>query len=197
MGLQAGTKLGSYEIGAPLSATGTGELYRAKDLSLQREVAIKILTASFGRDTDRPRRFTKEAQATAALNHPNIVSVYQIGQGKRRAVHCVGAAGRAEPAGCAAQRGGAGAQGAGVRSASRARAGGLGGTGGISNEPRQTAGDTGTSAKEPVAGCGRDGKSVLVLANLEVPAKVCRVDIGTGKRQFGRQFDPRRLREFP
>ena len=80
MGLQAGTKLGNYEIGAPLSAGGMGEVYRARDLSRQREVAIKIPTASFSRDSDRLRRFTQEAQATAALNHPNILSVYQIGQ---------------------------------------------------------------------------------------------------------------------
>lgn len=84
MGLQAGTKLGSYEIGAPLGAGGMGELYRAKDLSLQREVAIKILAASFSRNTDRLRRFAQEAQATAALNHPNILSVYQIGQQRAR-----------------------------------------------------------------------------------------------------------------
>jgi serine/threonine protein kinase len=80
MSLQAGTKLGSYEIGAPQGAGGRGEVYRAKDLSLQREVAIQMMTASFSRDTDRLRRFTQEAQATAALNHPNILSVYQIGQ---------------------------------------------------------------------------------------------------------------------
>src|SRR5579862_1052488 len=52
MGLQAGTKLGNYEIGAPLGAGGMGEVYRAKDLSLQREVAIKILPASFSQDAD-------------------------------------------------------------------------------------------------------------------------------------------------
>ena len=80
MGLLVGTKLGNYEIGGPLGAGGMGEVYRAKDLSLQRDVAIKILPASFSRDTDRLRRFTQEAQATAALNHPNILSVYQIGQ---------------------------------------------------------------------------------------------------------------------
>ena len=84
MGLQAGTKLGSYEIGAPPGAGGMGEVYRAKDLSLQREVAIKILTKSFSRNTDRLRRFAQEAQATAALNHPNILSVYQIGQQRAR-----------------------------------------------------------------------------------------------------------------
>ena len=80
MGLQAGTKLGNYEIVGPLGAGGMGEVYRARDISLQREVAVKILPASFSKDADRLRRFTQEAQATAALNHPNILSVYQIGQ---------------------------------------------------------------------------------------------------------------------
>src|SRR5437868_8587740 len=80
MGLHPGTKLGNYEIVAPLGAGGMGEVYRARDLSLQREVAVKVLPASFSRDADRLLRFTQEAQATAALNHPNILSVYQIGQ---------------------------------------------------------------------------------------------------------------------
>jgi sugar lactone lactonase YvrE len=80
MGLQPGTKLGNYEIVGPLGAGGMGEVYRARDNSLQREVAVKILPASFSKDADRLRRFTQEAQATAALNHPNILSVYQIGQ---------------------------------------------------------------------------------------------------------------------
>src|SRR5437899_1212668 len=80
MGLQPGTKLGNYEIVALLGAGGMGEVYRARDLSLQREVAVKILPASFSKDADRLRRFMQEAQATAALNHPNILSVYQIGQ---------------------------------------------------------------------------------------------------------------------
>src|SRR5260221_8270431 len=80
MGLPAGTKVGNYEIVAPLGAGGMGEVYRARDNSLQREVAVKILPASFSKAVDRLRRFTQEAQATAALNHPNILSVYQIGQ---------------------------------------------------------------------------------------------------------------------
>src|SRR5207248_7446111 len=79
MGLRAGTKLGNYEIGAALGAGGMGEVYRARYLSLQLEVAIKVLTASFSRDADRLQRFTQEAQATAALNHPDILSVYQMG----------------------------------------------------------------------------------------------------------------------
>jgi Tol biopolymer transport system component len=80
MALRPGTKLGNYLINAPLGAGGMGEVYRATDLSLQREVAVKILLTSFSQDADRLHRFLQEAQATAALNHPNILSVYQIDQ---------------------------------------------------------------------------------------------------------------------
>ncbi|MFI5059632.1 MAG: protein kinase [Candidatus Acidiferrales bacterium] len=80
MALASGTKLGPYEILAPLGAGGMGEVYRARDASLRRDVAIKLIPATFSRDSDRLRRFTQEAQSTAALNHPNILSIYQIGE---------------------------------------------------------------------------------------------------------------------
>jgi eukaryotic-like serine/threonine-protein kinase len=80
MALAPGTKLGTYEILAPLGAGGMGEVYRARDASLRRDVAIKLLPATFSRDSDRLRRFTQEAQSTAALSHPNILSIYQIGE---------------------------------------------------------------------------------------------------------------------
>src|SRR5579862_7637698 len=80
MTLPAGTKLGPYEIGAPIGAGGMGEVYRAKDTRLGREVAIKILPESFARDTDRLRRFEQEARAVAALNHPNILAIHDIGE---------------------------------------------------------------------------------------------------------------------
>src|SRR5271155_4294064 len=80
MTLAPGTKLGPYEILAPLGAGGMGEVYRARDASLRRDVAIKLIPATFSRDSDRLRRFTQEAQSTAALNHPNILSIYQIGE---------------------------------------------------------------------------------------------------------------------
>jgi len=79
MSLQAGAKLGTYEIIAPLGAGGMGEVYRARDPQLGRDVAIKILPASLTRDPDRLRRFEQEARAAAALNHPNILAVYQLG----------------------------------------------------------------------------------------------------------------------
>ncbi len=80
MPLEPGSKLGPYEILAPLGAGGMGEVYRARDNALKREVAIKVLPAFWSRDVDRLRRFELEAQAAAALNHPNIVSIFSIGQ---------------------------------------------------------------------------------------------------------------------
>jgi hypothetical protein len=80
MPLNPGTKLGPYEIVAPLGAGGMGEVYRAKDTRLGRDVALKILPESFAREGDRLRRFEQEARAVAALNHPNILAVFDIGQ---------------------------------------------------------------------------------------------------------------------
>ncbi|HEY3204674.1 MAG TPA: protein kinase [Thermoanaerobaculia bacterium] len=79
MTLSAGARLGPYEILAPLGAGGMGEVYRAKDPRLGREVAIKVLPASFSQDADRLRRFEQEARAAGVLNHPNITAVYDIG----------------------------------------------------------------------------------------------------------------------
>ena len=75
----AGARFGPYEILAPLGAGGMGEVYRALDSRLGREVAIKVLPASFAADPDRSRRFELEARATGMLNHPNILAVYDIG----------------------------------------------------------------------------------------------------------------------
>ena len=79
MALSAGTRLGPYEILSPLGAGGMGEVYRAKDPRLGRDVAIKVLPASFSADADRLRRFEQEARAAGILNHPNITAVYDIG----------------------------------------------------------------------------------------------------------------------
>jgi len=78
MSLASGTKLGPYEIVAPLGAGGMGEVYRAKDTKLNRDVAIKVLPESFALDADRVARFTREAQVLASLNHPNIAQIYGI-----------------------------------------------------------------------------------------------------------------------
>jgi len=87
MPLPPGTKLGPYEIVSTLGAGGMGEVYRARDTRLGREVAIKILPASFAADVERLRRFEQEARAIAALNHPNIVALYDIGQYGE--THCI------------------------------------------------------------------------------------------------------------
>ena len=92
MTLAAGTRLGPYEILAPLGAGGMGEVYRATDPRLGREVAIKVLPASFSQDADRLRRFEQEARPPGVLNHPNITAVYDIGDARRRAVRRHGAA---------------------------------------------------------------------------------------------------------
>jgi len=77
--LPSGTKLGPYEILSPLGAGGMGEVYRAKDPRLGREVAIKVLPATFSQDADRLKRFEAEARAAGVLNHPGITAVYDIG----------------------------------------------------------------------------------------------------------------------
>ena len=79
MALPSGTRLGVYEITAPIGAGGMGEVYRARDPRLGRDVAIKVLPSAFSADIDRLHRFEQEARAAAALNHPNILAVYDIG----------------------------------------------------------------------------------------------------------------------
>src|SRR5580692_5728383 len=80
MALTPGTKLGPYEIVSPVGAGGMGEVYRARDARLNRDVAIKVLPAAFARDPERLRRFQQEAQAIAALNHPNILAIHDFGE---------------------------------------------------------------------------------------------------------------------
>src|SRR5262245_45954108 len=79
MPLAPGSRLGPYEIIAPLGAGGMGEVYRARDPRLAREVAIKVLPASYAGDADRLRRFEQEARAAGGLNHPNVLSIHDIG----------------------------------------------------------------------------------------------------------------------
>ncbi|MDQ1406160.1 MAG: eukaryotic-like serine/threonine-protein kinase, partial [Acidobacteriaceae bacterium] len=79
MALAEGTKLDGYEVLSLLGEGGMGEVYRARDPVLKRDVAIKVLPQFVSQDPDRMRRFQQEAQAAAALNHPNILAVYQLG----------------------------------------------------------------------------------------------------------------------
>jgi eukaryotic-like serine/threonine-protein kinase len=76
--LAAGSSLGPYSIVSPLGAGGMGEVYRARDSRLDREVALKILSEEFARDTGRLERFAREAQTLAALNHPHIAQIYGL-----------------------------------------------------------------------------------------------------------------------
>src|SRR5215472_14275365 len=79
MALSAGTRLGPYEILSPLGAGGMGEVYRAKDLRLNREVAIKVLPERLAHNPESLARFDRESKAVAALSHPNIVALYDVG----------------------------------------------------------------------------------------------------------------------
>jgi eukaryotic-like serine/threonine-protein kinase len=85
MSLSPNTTLAHYSIITKIGAGGMGEVYRARDARLEREVAIKLLPADVSSDTDRLRRFEQEARATSALNHPNILTVYALSDG---AVSC-------------------------------------------------------------------------------------------------------------
>jgi serine/threonine protein kinase len=85
----AGSRLGSYDILSPLGAGGIGEVYRAKDTKLGRDVALKILPASFTNDPERVARFRREAQVLASLNHPQIAQIHGLERevGRRSAGH--------------------------------------------------------------------------------------------------------------
>ena len=76
MSIPVGTRLGSYEILAPIGAGGMGEVYRARDTKLDRDVAIKVLPEELASDEERVARFEREAKLLASLNHPNIAGIY-------------------------------------------------------------------------------------------------------------------------
>jgi serine/threonine protein kinase len=88
MALAAGTKLDGYEVLSLLGKGGMGEVYRARDPVLKRDVAIKVLPQFVSQDPDRMRRFQQEAQAAAALNHPNLLAVINSAISKVRRTWC-------------------------------------------------------------------------------------------------------------
>ena len=77
--LSAGLKLGPYEITSPLGSGGMGEVYRARDARLSRDVAVKVLPERFSKDQERLRRFEQEARAAGTLNHPNVLTIFDVG----------------------------------------------------------------------------------------------------------------------
>ena len=83
--LETGMRLGTHEILGLLGAGGMGEVYRAVDTKLNRQVAIKVLPGAYARDPERIARFHREAQAVAALNHPNIAAIYGLEETKPKA----------------------------------------------------------------------------------------------------------------
>src|SRR6185503_1164827 len=86
MGLASGTRIGSYEVVAQIGAGGMGEVYRARDTRLKRDVALKILPDSFAHDPDRLARFQREAEVLASLNHPNIAIIHGLEESVRALV---------------------------------------------------------------------------------------------------------------
>jgi serine/threonine protein kinase len=78
VGIQPGTRLGPYEVGALVGAGGMGEVYRAHDVRLNRDVALKVLPDAFSRDSQRMARFEREAKLLASLNHTNIAAIYGL-----------------------------------------------------------------------------------------------------------------------
>ncbi len=102
--MQPGTRLGPYEVVAQIGSGGMGEVYRARDTRLGRDVAIKVLPEEFVADPERLRRFEQEARAVAALSNPNILAFYDVGTHEGITVPRHRAAGRREPAGAASGR---------------------------------------------------------------------------------------------
>jgi serine/threonine protein kinase len=98
MALSPGSRLGPYEILAPLGAGGMGEVYKARDKKLDRDVAVKVLPQSVAADPDTLARFEREAKAVGALSHPNILAIHDFGIEGQRRLRRHGASGRSDAA---------------------------------------------------------------------------------------------------
>ena len=121
MSLVAGTRLGPYEIQSAIGAGGMGEVYKARDTRLDRTVAIKVLPAELSADPDRRARFEREARAIAALNHPHICTLHDIGDARRYDLPRDGASRGRDARRAAAERPAAARAGARRRGADRRR----------------------------------------------------------------------------
>ncbi len=97
MSLESGARLGPYEILSALGAGGMGEVYRARDTKLGRDVALKVVSDGFVHDPERVARFQREAQLLAALNHPHIAAIYGLEEVERRAVSSSSSSSMATP----------------------------------------------------------------------------------------------------
>ena len=95
--LQPGDEISHYRVVGPLGAGGMGEVYLAQDLKLERSVALKVLPAVLVRSAERVRRFVLEAKSASSLNHPNIVTIYEIGEDSVRTADATGAVSESEP----------------------------------------------------------------------------------------------------
>ena len=105
MTIAAGTHLGSYQVHAPIGAGGMGEVYEANDTKLGRDVAIKALPEAFAHDSERLARFQREAKMLAALNHPNVATIYGLEHFQRHPLSCDGTGSRRDAAGASSQGG--------------------------------------------------------------------------------------------
>ena len=121
MSVAPGTRIGPYEVISLLAAGGMGEVYRARDVRLERDVALKLLPPAFATDPDRLARFEREARAVAALSHPNILAIHDFGHQDGQTYAALELLEGFHAARAAEQRSAAPSEGCGDRGAGRSR----------------------------------------------------------------------------